>query len=191
MTSPPSDAPVIRARVIEDEAFHVTAWERNPKRARSGPLLVLILGAVLALSARDVITEFRAGNPRWWIGWAALLVVIPLFWFWFGPGSTRRRVPQAARKSLKHGSAESWYEFSTAGFLFAGQGGRTVFTPWTEVAGVYRLEDGISILVDPDGYAYYWVPQSSFSSPPEFVTAWGWMKSRAAKAVERPVPHRP
>lgn len=180
-----SEAAVIRARVIEDEEFHVTAWERNPKRMRFGRMFVIISVLVVGLTAPDAVREYRAGNHRWWYGHAAVTFCLPLCWFGFGPGAFRRRIRKAARKHLKDGPIESWYEFSSAGFLFTGQGGRAIFTPWANVIAACRRHDGVSVLMDEQGTGYFWIPDTGFAAEPDRRAALELMRQKVTRFQDR------
>jgi len=156
--------PVIRAHFLETEEYLLEAWARNPKKQR---FWTIYAGVVIAIG---LIVALELSKPRrdrfWWFAPAAGFVAAMFALYWFSPPGQRRQIRRTIRKQLVSPPAEAWFEFSDAGFLSTGRGGRSEFHPWSTVPKVVETPDGL-LLYFHEHY-YYWVPQRAFECPEDY-----------------------
>jgi len=98
------------------------------------------------------------------------MLFLAVFVVWvLGPRSQREHALKNIRKQLTSPPTEAWFEFSEAGFMSTGQGGRSAFYPWTTVPKILQRPDGF--LVYFDAHNYYWIPLHAFVSADDYRTA--------------------
>ena len=158
--------PVIRARYLETEEHLLAAWDRNPGKPRLWIILLIALPLAGLLTLPGSFRDRAKGDKVWWSGPAAFLVVSTLAAWWISPAGQRRQIRKSLRKLLVTPPTEAWYEFSEAGFLSTGQGGKSAFHPWATVPKVLQLSDGLLVYFDQN--SYYWVPKQAFASTEDY-----------------------
>ncbi|HEU0010612.1 MAG TPA: YcxB family protein [Verrucomicrobiae bacterium] len=175
--------PVIRAHYLETEEYFVEAWDRNPRKQR---MWTIYAGVVIGLG---VIVALELSKPRrdrfWWFAPAAAFVIAMFAMYWLSPPGQRRQIRRTIRKRLASPPAEAWFEFSDAGFLSTGRDGRSGFHPWSTVAKVVQLPDGLLLYFD-ENY-YHWVPQRAFGCPEDYATV-NTIAANKAKLFQRAAP---
>ena len=158
--------PVIRVHYLETEEHFLAAWDRNPRKSKAWILALIALAVVGLVNLPSILREIAKENPGAWMSLVALLLLAAFVIWLLGPGSQRKEVRKSIQKLLTTPPAEAWIEFSDAGFMSTGQGGKSAFYPWTTVSKVLQVADGLLICVDE--HAYYWIPQHLFASAEDY-----------------------
>ncbi|MBL9172337.1 MAG: hypothetical protein JNL10_02280 [Verrucomicrobiales bacterium] len=159
---------VIRAKFLETEGHYLTAWERHPRNTAWIWIIIAIPLVIGLLNLPGIIKDQKAGRNEWWAALIPVLLISILVWFYMSPSGQRRSIRKSLKKVLRSPPVEAWFEFADAGFLATGRDGRNSFHPWVAVPKAIECSDGVLIYIDDTNQAFFWLPQTAFSSPDDY-----------------------
>jgi YcxB-like protein len=181
-----SDPKIVRAAFPETEQYYRTAWERNPKRPRYWLAVFVVVPLASLAVLPDALRLYREGDPQWWVGYAAMPVVLLLIWlFLLRPAAQWRLIRKNLQKKFTHSLARAQGEFSGTGIFTAGSDGATTFQPWNNVSSAVELSDGIFFYFGENQQSYCWFPRSAFGSEADYKEMLALVRDKVAKVTNQ------